>query len=126
MGIQPRIATGGGAPIETLPRSAGGLSRSRRWAGILVACVGLPLLTIALVSVSSRLAAESTLMLYLLSVVVVAVVGGVVPALLAAVASFLLVNWFLTPPYHLSLIHISEPTRRTPISYAVFCLKKKK
>src|SRR5665647_3788813 len=28
------------------------------------------------------------------------------------------------PP--LSLIHISEPTRRTPISYAVFCLKKKK
>ena len=28
--------------------------------------------------------------------------------------------------YNLSLIHISEPTRRTPISYAVFCLKKKK
>ena len=25
----------------------------------------------------------------------------------------------------LSLIHISEPTRRTPISYAVFCLKQK-
>ena len=31
----------------------------------------------------------------------------------------------LTAPL-LSLIHISEPTRRTPISYAVFCLKKKK
>src|SRR5680860_248979 len=31
--------------------------------------------------------------------------------------------WFLQC---LSLIHISEPTRRTPISYAVFCLKKKK
>src|SRR5664279_4413742 len=28
--------------------------------------------------------------------------------------------------HDLSLIHISEPTRRTPISYAVFCLKKKK
>src|SRR5665647_1132572 len=27
--------------------------------------------------------------------------------------------------WDLSLIHISEPTRRTPISYAVFCLKKK-
>ena len=27
---------------------------------------------------------------------------------------------------YLSLIHISEPTRRTPISYAVFCLKKKR
>src|SRR5680860_720651 len=31
-----------------------------------------------------------------------------------------------TKAKYLSLIHISEPTRRTPISYAVFCLKKKK
>src|SRR5665647_1887323 len=30
------------------------------------------------------------------------------------------------PGTNLSLIHISEPTRRTPISYAVFCLKKKR
>src|SRR5665647_3551848 len=29
-----------------------------------------------------------------------------------------------TAVFRLSLIHISEPTRRTPISYAVFCLKK--
>ena len=99
MGIQPRIDTGVGTPIETLPRSAGGLSQSRRWAGILVAGLVLPLLTIALVSVRSSLATESTLMIYLLAVVIVAVVGGIVPALLAAVASFLLVNWFLTPPY---------------------------
>src|SRR5450756_1512241 len=28
--------------------------------------------------------------------------------------------------HHLSLIHISEPTRLGMISYAVFCLKKKK
>ena len=28
--------------------------------------------------------------------------------------------------FNLSLIHISEPTRRVVISYAVFCLKKKK
>ena len=26
----------------------------------------------------------------------------------------------------LSLLHIPEPTRRTPIPYAAFCLKKKK
>ena len=31
-----------------------------------------------------------------------------------------------TEVIHLSLIHISEPTRRRGISYAVFCLKKKK
>src|SRR5450759_4468291 len=30
------------------------------------------------------------------------------------------------PIQHLSLIHISEPTRLGMISYAVFCLKKKK
>ena len=30
------------------------------------------------------------------------------------------------PQYNLSLIHISEPTRLLSISYAVFCLKKKK
>ena len=29
---------------------------------------------------------------------------------------------FLETLKYLSLIHISEPTRRTPISYAVFCL----
>ena len=29
------------------------------------------------------------------------------------------------PAPELSLIHISEPTRRYAISYAVFCLKKK-
>ena len=31
-----------------------------------------------------------------------------------------------TQTKNLSLIHISEPTRRRGISYAVFCLKKKK
>ena len=32
----------------------------------------------------------------------------------------------LLPQVSLSLIHISEPTRQAEISYAVFCLKKKK
>src|SRR5450756_8557 len=35
-------------------------------------------------------------------------------------------NRELRPRYNLSLIHISEPTRLGMISYAVFCLKKKK
>ena len=33
-------------------------------------------------------------------------------------------NLLICSNKYLSLIHISEPTRRTPISYAVFCLKK--
>src|SRR5665648_1233352 len=40
------------------------------------------------------------------------IIGRVVPSLFIAV--------------YLSLIHISEPTRLGMISYAVFCLKKKK
>src|SRR5665647_3689111 len=35
---------------------------------------------------------------------------------------FRLWQGWLTILVYLSLIHISEPTRRTPISYAVFCL----
>src|SRR5660397_209231 len=35
-------------------------------------------------------------------------------------------NNILSPAHGLSLIHISEPTRLRRISYAVFCLKKKK
>jgi len=101
-----------------LPRSTGGLSRGRRGAGVLVAGLGLPLLTIALVSVRSSLATESTLMIYLLAVVVVAVVGGVVAALIAAVASFLLVNWFLTPPYHTFAVE----SREAVIDLVVFIL----
>src|SRR5680860_907829 len=40
-------------------------------------------------------------------------------------ANSIRVRWNVATPSPLSLIHISEPTRRTPISYAVFCLKKK-
>eukprot|EP00658_Telonema_sp_P-2_P011469 TRINITY_DN1437_c0_g1_i1.p3 TRINITY_DN1437_c0_g1~~TRINITY_DN1437_c0_g1_i1.p3 ORF type:complete len:159 (-),score=56.84 TRINITY_DN1437_c0_g1_i1:22-498(-) len=36
------------------------------------------------------------------------------------------VTLYNDPPVYLSLIHISEPTRLLSISYAVFCLKKKK
>src|SRR5678809_846500 len=36
-----------------------------------------------------------------------------------------IIGWDLIVEY-LSLIHISEPTRQAEISYAVFCLKKKK
>src|SRR5678816_2406993 len=36
------------------------------------------------------------------------------------------IEFFQTDDGFLSLIHISEPTRLLSISYAVFCLKKKK
>ena len=42
------------------------------------------------------------------------------------IANKLVNNTLDSPVIELSLIHISEPTRQAEISYAVFCLKKKK
>ena len=65
-----------------------------------MALVGLPAVTAASVAVRDVLSLASLLLIYLLAVVVVAAIGGTVPAVLAAIASFLLANWFLTPPYY--------------------------
>lgn len=61
--------------------------------------MGVPALTTGLVSVRGTVSLASVLLLYLLVVVVVAAIGGLAPALAAAIASFALANWFLTPPY---------------------------
>ncbi|MET0627459.1 MAG: DUF4118 domain-containing protein, partial [Acidimicrobiia bacterium] len=77
-----------------------GISRRRQLASFVLAVVGLPLLTLALVSVRDDLGLTSVLLLYLLLVVGVAALGGFVPAFLAAIAGFLLANYFFTPPIH--------------------------
>src|SRR5450756_1068133 len=56
---------------------------------------------------------------------IVEVTGSRAPSLQTIDASGLLVMPGMVDA-HLSLIHISEPTRLGMISYAVFCLKKKK
>ena len=82
-----------------LQRTRSGIPAARRRGGLLLAAAGLPTLTAVLVMMRPTLALESVLLLYLLLVVAVALIGGILPALLAAVGSFLLANWFLTPPY---------------------------
>ena len=77
-----------------------GVSRSRQILAAVVALVGLPLLTLLLTNQRDNIALGSDLLLYLLLVVVVAAIGGAWVAGLTAVAAFLLVNWFLTPPIH--------------------------
>jgi two-component system, OmpR family, sensor histidine kinase KdpD len=82
-----------------LPRLLGSaLTRRRRLQGALVAAIGLPLLTLALTGLQAGLNLSSVLLLYLLLVVGVALVGGLYPALAAAVAASLLLNWYFTPP----------------------------
>ena len=60
--------------------------------------------------------------------VAAAVIAGIVVSsgIPAYAARWDIADGNITVKAGLSLIHISEPTRRTPISYAVFCLKKKK
>ena len=99
-------------------RRANGLPAQRRALGFACGIVGLPLLTAALLPVRGSLAEGSFLLVYLLAVVGVAVVGGLVPALLTAVASFLLVNWFLTPPYYT----FSVASRDAAVDLVVFAL----
>ena len=74
---------------------------SRRIAlGFLLAVVGLPLLTVVLKALGSHATLPSILLLYLLLVVLVSALGGLWPALTAAVAGDVLANWYFTPPLH--------------------------
>jgi two-component system sensor histidine kinase KdpD len=73
------------------------LSRGRRIAGFVLVLAGLPALT-ALPNVVPALSLTSDILLFLAAVVAVALVGGLWPALLAAVAGSLLLNWYFVPP----------------------------
>ncbi|HEY7483150.1 MAG TPA: DUF4118 domain-containing protein [Streptosporangiaceae bacterium] len=70
----------------------------RRIAGWLLALLGPPALTYVLLFYEADL--PSVLLLFLALTVGVALVGGLWPAIAAAVIGFLLVNWFFTPPLH--------------------------
>jgi K+-sensing histidine kinase KdpD len=83
-----------------LPQRGQGLTPRRRRLGLLLAALALPALTGALITARGDLALGSVLLLYLLAVVVISVVGGLTGGVAAAVGSFLLANFFLTPPYH--------------------------
>jgi two-component system sensor histidine kinase KdpD len=84
-----------------LPRAGGGLTMRRQAAGYLLAAMLAPALTIALASDRSGLNLISDVLAYLVAVIVVALVGGFVPAVLLAVAGSLLLNYYFTPPIHL-------------------------
>ncbi len=75
------------------------LTGRRRWLGLGVAATVLPLLTVVLVQTQSAIALASALLIYLVVVIGVASIGGLWPALAAAAASFLVVNWYFTPPF---------------------------
>ena len=78
-------------------RAPAALSRGRRFAGFAAVLAGLPALT-AVLKAAPGLTLTTDIPVFLAAVVAVALVGGLWPALLAAVAGSLLLNWFFTPP----------------------------
>lgn len=64
-----------------------------------MAAAVLPAMTIVMVQVRSDLDLESVLLLYVLAVVLVAVFGGVLPAIGASVIAVLLATHYFTEPY---------------------------
>ncbi|BBH67238.1 sensor histidine kinase [Actinoplanes sp. OR16] len=102
------IARSGSIDVHLVPHELAGrgrrrgplppaLSRGRRIAGLVTALAGLPLLTVAL-RLAPDLPLIDDILLFLVAVVAVALIGGLWPALVAAVGGSLLLNWFFTPP----------------------------
>ncbi|QDZ13619.1 ATP-binding protein [Humibacter ginsenosidimutans] len=99
-------AAAGSAQL-TLPRARGSLSVRRRVYGFVLAVVGGPLLSWLLWAVHTPDALTSDVLAFQLLVIVVALIGGIWPALFAAVLSGLTLDFlFLAPVY---TITIAEP-----------------
>jgi two-component system, OmpR family, sensor histidine kinase KdpD len=84
-----------------------GIDLRRQLAGAALAVAGLPALTALLVLWRAHLNLSDDLLIYLVAVVAVTVVGGFWPAVFAAVAASLLLNWYFTEPLH--AFTIAEP-----------------
>jgi two-component system sensor histidine kinase KdpD len=92
---------GGGGPRVPRRTSA---SRPLPWALAVV----IPLLvTLVLLPLRDSLSISTVLLAFLLGVVASSLVGGLMPAVVTALAASLLANWFFTPPYH--ELTIAEP-----------------
>ena len=83
-----------------LPRGRGGLPLRRRLLGYALAVVLPPVLTVVLAALRSQVNLSSDIIVFLAAVVAVAVAGGLIPAVLAAVAGSVLLNYYFTPPIH--------------------------
>jgi two-component system sensor histidine kinase KdpD len=82
------------------PRRAPQLSTRRQLVAWAIAFLGIPVLTIVLLSLSGDFNLTSVALLFLLLVTAVAVIGGTRPSIAAAIGSSLVVNWFFTEPLH--------------------------
>ncbi|MBO1901822.1 sensor histidine kinase KdpD [Leucobacter weissii] len=91
----------------TLPPLTGALTRKRRILGFVVALLGGPALTALLSLFRSEDSITTDVLSYQLLVVIVALVGGIWPALFAAVLSGITLDFLFIEPLY--TIHIHQP-----------------
>ncbi|WP_423921670.1 ATP-binding protein [Frigoribacterium sp. 2-23] len=92
----------------TLPRVGGSLSVKRRIAGFVLALTGGPLMTALLVALRNDDTIASDVLAFQLLVVVVALVGGIWPALFAALLSGITLDFFFVQPFY--SVTVAQPT----------------
>ncbi|MEU8619535.1 DUF4118 domain-containing protein [Streptomyces sp. NPDC048623] len=101
-------AAGPSSPLR-LPHPTRATGPRRFRGAILLAAIALPALTSLLVALRGQVDLALVLVLYLLTVVVVALVGGLIPTLISASAAGLLADYYFTAPLHsLSVQHTSD------------------
>ncbi|KQY23516.1 histidine kinase [Cellulomonas sp. Root485] len=94
------------------------LSGPRRTAGWAVALLGPVVLTLLLSAMGDLVSLPTDLMLFLALTVLVALVGGLWPAIVSAIVGFLLLNWFFTLPT--GKLTVAEP--ENALALGVFVL----
>ncbi len=105
--IDVHIVSHAEAGSRRLPSFGGALSVKRRLIGFLITAVGLPLITWALTLFRSDELATTEVLLFQLFVVIVAVVGGIWPALVAAVGAGFMLDFFFVEPLY--TVTIADP-----------------
>lgn len=87
-------------PVAVITLPSRGLPRQRQWAGAVVGLVGVPAVTLGLAADRADLTYATPVLLVLFVVLVVAMVGGIWPAVPSALVGALGLNYFFTPPLH--------------------------
>jgi two-component system sensor histidine kinase KdpD len=105
--IDVHIVSHAGAGRRALPKIGGALSLRRRLVGLVVSVVGIPLLTWLLSATRTADSITSDVLAFQLFVVIVALIGGIWPAVFAALAAGLLLDYFFVDPLY--TITIAEP-----------------
>nr|WP_203417354.1 DUF4118 domain-containing protein [Jiangella ureilytica] len=98
--IDVHVVTHERAGQGTLPQRSEVLSRNRRVLAWVAALLGAVVLTGVLVALREIHELPIDIMMFMALTVGVALLGGLWPAVTAAVFGSLLLNWFLTPPYY--------------------------